>query len=276
MPGSFLGLILLYGFLAKIIGLGLVPFLTPLISVIAVLFFYGIIKKIFDDRIAFVSAILFFLHPAFFYFSSRGLFNNALILDLLIIGLYFLINTNTHEVDMKTKVHETGTRKHTKEIVAYILAGLFVGLGLIVRPVEALWVAPVLIALAVSYRRRINWFGAALFVLVLAATLIPVLYYDQSLYGSPWATGYATIVSPPTTLPQVYKENLANVEIAGKDFTIPILLPFGFHPRTMINNFYHYGVEMFWWYFVLALVGYFFLLRSYKKIYREQKLFYSF
>lgn len=92
VPGSFLGLILIYGCIAKIVGLWLVPYLTSLISVIAVLFFYGIVKKIFSDKIAFISALLFFLHPAIFYYASRGLFNNLLFLDLFIIGFYYLLN----------------------------------------------------------------------------------------------------------------------------------------------------------------------------------------
>jgi hypothetical protein len=248
VPGSFLGLILIYGCIAKIVGLWLVPYLTPLISVIAVLFFYGIIKKVFSAKIAFISALLFFLHPAIFYYASRGLFNNLLFLDLFIIGFYYLLNLKA-----------VGWRA--------ILAGLLIGLALVTRPVEVLWVGPILLVLFLLYHKNINWRGLILFILTLILTLLPILYYNQVLYGSPWATGY-TVQSSVGAV-----ESLVNPEIAQRKLTIPIILPFGFGPRTILKNFYHYGIELFWWLTISAVIGFLMILKNYKKILKEQKLF---
>lgn len=129
------------------------------------------------------------------------------------------------------------------------------------------WVGPILLILFLFYRKNINWRVLILFILTLILTLLPFFYYNQVLYGSPWATGYTVQSSVDKA------ESLVNTEIAKKDFTIPILLPFGFHPRTMIKNFYHYGMEMFWWLTIPAIIGFLMISKDYKKISKEQKLF---
>ena len=90
-PGSFLGLIFIYGSLAKIFSLGIVPYLTPFFSALGVFFFYLLLEKIFQSRpIAVISASLLAFSPAWFYYSCRGMYHNVFFASLLIIGLYFL------------------------------------------------------------------------------------------------------------------------------------------------------------------------------------------
>src|SRR4030042_5554451 len=58
VPGSFLGIILIYGFFAKIFGSNAIIFLTPFFACLGALFFYGIIKRIFSWQAAFISSSL--------------------------------------------------------------------------------------------------------------------------------------------------------------------------------------------------------------------------
>src|SRR3989338_9977333 len=74
VPGSFIGLPLFYGLLSKIIPW--VNLLTPLFAVLGVLAFWGILRRIFSARIATISALLLLIHPAWWYFASRGMFPN--------------------------------------------------------------------------------------------------------------------------------------------------------------------------------------------------------
>ncbi|MCK5459773.1 glycosyltransferase family 39 protein, partial [Candidatus Parcubacteria bacterium] len=88
-PTSFLGIILLYGFIAKIFGVWIIPFLTPFLAIIGVLFFYKLIKKIFDKNIAFFSSLFLLFCPAFWYYSEKSMYHNIGFVVFLIIGIYF-------------------------------------------------------------------------------------------------------------------------------------------------------------------------------------------
>ena len=96
-PVGFLGFALIYGTLAKIFSVGAIPFFTPVLSVLAALFFYSAIKRIFNKKIALVSSVLLLVHPAYWYYSSRALMPNVLFLDLLIIGLSLLVIASPKE-----------------------------------------------------------------------------------------------------------------------------------------------------------------------------------
>jgi len=232
VPGGFLGIILIYGSIAKIFNLGIVLYLTPLFSVITVLFFYSLIKRIFDNKIAFISSILFFLHPTIFYYSSRGLFNNVLFLDLLIIGFYFLLEA----------VLRWNKRRLTP-IIKIILAGLFIGLALIVRTSEVTWVGAILLFLLFIYYREIKWQQIFIFVATIILIFIPVFYYNQILYNHPFYSGYQELKSNLT----VPKSILTNFK--------KFILPFGFSFSRIWNNIYHYLIQIFWWLFIPLVLG---------------------
>ena len=90
VPGSFLGMLLIYGLIGKIVQIGLIKFLTPLLAVLAGLFFYKILLKIFDPKIAFISTLLFYINPAWWYYANLSMLPNISFLTFFIIGIYFL------------------------------------------------------------------------------------------------------------------------------------------------------------------------------------------
>src|SRR3989339_468079 len=90
-PVSFLGIILIFGGVAKIIGCNTIPFLTPFFGALGIIFFYLLIKKIFGARNALISAFLMATFPPFVYYAARSMFHNVLFVSLLIISLYFMV-----------------------------------------------------------------------------------------------------------------------------------------------------------------------------------------
>ena len=87
-PVSFLGIILIYGALAKIFGSGIIIYLTTLSAAVGALFFYGIIKRVFNENIALLSALMLFVLAPYWYYASRGLFHNVLFVDLVLAGAW--------------------------------------------------------------------------------------------------------------------------------------------------------------------------------------------
>ncbi|MBU0597471.1 glycosyltransferase family 39 protein, partial [Patescibacteria group bacterium] len=180
VPGSFLGIILLYGLIAKIFGLKIVLYLTPLFSVISVIFFYLLIKEVFNKKVAFVSSVFLFFLPPFWYYSARGMFHNALFISLLIIGCYFIV---------KSIKNSNAT---VKAISNYFLAGLFVGLALITRTSETIWIFVVTILLFSFFRKNIKWYFPVIFFVVIMLVFSPILFLNNQLYGSPFSFSYSS------------------------------------------------------------------------------------
>lgn len=225
VPGSFLGIMLIYGFISKIFGSGIIIFLTPLFAALSSLFFYGIMKKIFSRKIAFVSAILMLSHPVFFYYSTRSMFHNVLFIALLIMGIYFLIvsfseeevitkSENSHICQAagvsKIKQKNAGilpppsargqndAKKRTIKnlFTAYspvLLAGFFIGLALIVRTSETPWVIIMLLLLWIFYFKKVCLFKIFIIFSMIFAVSLSILYFNQILYGNPLISGYANL-----------------------------------------------------------------------------------
>jgi len=233
-PGTFQGIILIYGSLAKIFSKFIIPFLTPLFAVIGALFFYGIIKLIFNKKIALISFILMLTFPAYIYYSSRVMFHNILFFSLLLGGLYFLL-----------KLFYVKKNKY----IYSVLAGLFFGLSLITRTSEIVWVfLLVLIFLLFNFKNLKSYYKYLIIIFIIfILCFAPVLINNKNLYGSYFATGYSLVVSENF-------EEISHTEQIG--LVQSILLPFGFHPRVIITySFYRYFVKLFWLYIILFLIG---------------------
>lgn len=183
-PVSFLGIILIYGLIAAGLGAGVIPFLTPFFASLGILIFYGLIKRLFGPRVGLWSSFLLAFFPVYIYYTVRSLFHNVLFIVLLLLGVYLL----SLALGKKTELVEK--RRSQAEYWAAFFAGFFIGLALITRTSEILWVAPVFFIAWLFYARR---FGVAKTVLVacgLVAGFLPAAYYNQILYGSFFYGGY--------------------------------------------------------------------------------------
>ncbi len=243
VPGSFSGLILLFGTLRLFTRLPFFLF-TPLFTAVAGILFGLSIEKLFDRKTGFWSAILFFLHPAILYYAARGLFHNVLCVDLLIIAAACFL--------------------FRKRPIADALGGFAFGWAMLTRTSEAVWAMPAFLAflplLGKDRWKRLRWAVAGA-----AFPLFLLLQMNASLYGSPFRTAYvaapsAAVVSQASPAPSATAPATA--------------LPFGFHPRLIARNAWAYGLKLFWWQSLLALGGFLLWLRAFRKATRAQKTYF--
>lgn len=248
VPGSFLGLILIYGLLGKAFGLCVVSFLTPFLAILAVLFFYYLIKKIFSADVAFFSGLFFLIHPAFWYWTSRSLANNVLFVSLVVGGLAIL------------------TVRKKKNELTFALGGLFFGLAAIVRTSEIVWLGFMFLALALIYRKYLSWRRIFVFIFFFVLVMLPIFYYNQILYQSPFASGYSRLQEnlPP---PRFF---ISKAQI--KHF----FFPFEVVSDNFFKNFFNYFVSFFLIYFIFFILGTLLFIWRLKKEKRRQKVYFIF
>lgn len=243
VPGNFAGFLLIMAVLAKLFSVGAIPFLIPIFSVLAVVCFYSILKKIFSENIAFWSSVLLLLTPAFWYYNSRSLFNNVLFIDFLIIGVWFLFRF-----------------LQSKKIRSLAISGILLGLALSMRASDLIWVAFLVGSIFIYNRKNLVWKHWLIMAISVILAFLPVLIIQNNLYGSPLVTGYN---------PEI------GATLSGGNFYLNIakqlLLPFGFHVFNIISNLYYFFVKIFWWQFALSLIGVAALMKSWRNQQTDNK-----
>lgn len=254
-PGNFLGMDLIYGSLAKIFSIWIIPFLTPIFSVMGILFFYLIVRDWSKNKnLALMSAILLLIFPGWWYFSSRTMFSNVLFLSLVMGGIYFLLKFLNSE---KTE------NKITNSFWYSILIGLFFGLALSVRTSEIVWLfLLVLILLIFNFKKlKDRWQYLILSLGIFVACFIPVMYQNKILYNNYLSTGYNL---------NTMTENLESGEVSQISYLKAVFLPFGFHPRVMVSVFKNYFVKLFWLWIVLFVMSVIWFFKKKKKLDKNQ------
>lgn len=226
VPGTFLGFIFIMRAVAGIFGSGFIPFIVPFFSIFAIVCFYLLVKEIFCQRVAFYSALLLILMPAFWYYNSRSLFNNVLFVDFLIIGFYFLIRFF-----------------RGRDLIGLAVSALIIGLAAAIRTNDLIWLVPLVLMVFWFNRQRASlnylWLFGFIFVLALA----PVLLYQYQLYGGWLKSGYLPAAGP------------AGEENIFSRLMTMAFLPFGFNLKNIFLTFFHYYVKMFWWNFILLVAA---------------------
>lgn len=225
VPGSFLGLILFYGTLAKFFSVKAIIYFTPILAIFGILAFYGIIKRIFSEKIALISAILMFFHPAWWYYSATSMLPNVAFVSLLILGIYFLLK--------KSKI----------TLFNSLISGLATGLAISIRPSEIIWVVAIYLLLFVYLRPKLKISYLALFLAIVFLIILPTLSQQQILYGSFVTSGYSQLAESQGT-------SCSTCQLVKS-----LILPFGIHPFAAALNFWTHFVSRFWWLSFLTLLG---------------------
>ena len=229
VPGSFLGLILFYGLLAKIFGLNLIIYPTPFLALFGVLAFFGVIKRIFDQKVALLAAILMLFHPAWWYYSAAPTLPNVSFISFLLISLYFLIKDKDAD---------------RLKFGPVFFSAFFAGLAFSFRPSEFLWLGALYLAIFFWFREKIKIRQVILFLTVVVLAVLPSVVWQQVLYGDFLASGYSQL-----------QEGASASNCSVCQLTNSLLLPFGFHPNLIIHNFWNHYVSRTWWFSLLALLG---------------------
>jgi len=272
-PVSFLGIILVYGSIAKVFSYRVIPFLTPLFASFGLIFFYLLVRKLFNKENALISTFLLASFPPYAYYTIRSMFHNVLFMVFLIIGLFFGFM-------MLERVE--GSRKKTilKGLFFAMLAGLFFGLTIITRTSELMWILPMLLIIWAFNIKKIGIWRLAVFLGFVFIALWPVFHYNTVLYGAPLSGGYSEMNSSiqnlkdsgaqmlQTTVSGNFK-NLSGIMTKVKE----TLFYFGIHPRQSLHMFVYYFVEMFGWLFWLGSAGVVLFMIKFKKSKKRQWVF---
>ncbi len=262
-PMSFLGIIIYYGFFAALTSYKLIPYFTPALAGLALVYFYLLVKKIFSRPVALVAVFLLASFPPFVYYSARSMFHNVGFVVWLIIGFYYL-----------SRWSRTGLAGYFTSA----LAGLFFGLALSFRTSEVMWLGPVLALLAALNWRRLSLPQVSLFLAALVLPLMPVFYWNQVLYGAFWRGGYPQMnqsISQLSTASLSLAQAVARAKIGALRPLLAkiksLIFYFGFKPAKAHLMLKFYGFKMFPWLFYPAGLGLVFLLAGKKKPTAGQK-----
>ncbi len=276
-PVSFLGIILIYGKIVALTSYKVLPYLTPLFGALGIMFFYLFIRKIFGKTSALVSTVLLAGFPVWIYYSVRSMFHNVLFVSLLIMGLYFLVLMG--EKTMKAKF--LSRKANWPGMVLAALAGLFIGGATITRASELLWVGPLLMFLWVFNVRKVGVVKLFVFMSFIFLSILPALYWNQVLYSSPLAGGYAEMNSSMHSIKEAGSD-LVKATVFVEPSYVKYLIGrikenifyFGFHPRRSLEMFYHYFISMFSWFFFPACLGLMLYLQRIRKWKKSVWLFF--
>lgn len=241
-PVSFLGIILIYGSIGLIFGSAVIPFLTPFFAAWGIIFFYLLIKKIFNKQVALVSAFLLAFFPVYIYYTVRSMFHNVLFIVFLLISFNLLIFAAGR---LKQKIIESKLKfwpvflslKFDKgrffSLVASFLGGLFLGLAAITRTSEVLWLAPALFFVWLFYFKRIGLTKLMLAIAGFFLALIPNIYFNQLLYSAPIYGGYNEM-----------NRSIDDISKAGSNLTASLLKNSGHYKEylsSIYNNIFYFG-----------------------------------
>lgn len=234
VPGSFLGMPVLVGYATSWFGRFGAVLLVPLLAAIAPAMLFVCLRPLFKGRISWVSALLLWLNPAWMYFASRAYLPNMTFTASLVIA-----------AGLWTLGRSVGGRKGLALAAG---TGLFGGLALAVRPVEAIWVVPLAALLAAWARPSWREAGA-----VCAATVVPLAlvgYWQAQTYGAWYMTGYDALSAA--------SEVSADASGAGRHIAESLwgaIFPFGFHPWAALERFVQYQWKLWWWMLPLLFFG---------------------
>ncbi|MBI2475233.1 hypothetical protein HYV69_02280 [Candidatus Uhrbacteria bacterium] len=243
MPGSFLGLPMLYGAMSFIFGDWILLLLTPLIAIFSALAIRRIFSVFFSQKVSDISALIFLTHPAVWYYSARGLMHNVLFVCLLILSAYFFYCRPIYK-HLKRCENRLGRLRFFQKTIDIFASGILIGFSLFVRASEVYWVAIVIALLGLFHIKKNGSKEIFLLFIGVVIGLFPFFYFNFATYGNPFITGY--------TVPVLSNGLIAQEQIAQSP---SFLFPFGVSMRSVIQNVSDYGMILFWWLSVLALIG---------------------
>jgi len=251
VPASFYGMMWVVGFAYRFVGPLAFSLVTPVATGFAALAVFFLLRRPLGARTAVVAEALFLMHPAVWYFSSRGLFPNALFLDCVILGVAAL--------HLRPWERFARGRGRLGASIDDALGVLLLSLAFAVRPIEFLWLGPLLVAWAIARRAHFTVTRVLAGALVVGLMLVAILVTNASLYGAPGSFGYTAFSpNPGVSVPALsLGSRLPEILSAPR----PYVLPFGFHPRLAATNLGWYAVGFAWWYAAAAIAGVFFFPR---------------
>jgi hypothetical protein len=279
-PVSFLGIILIYGTLAKWTSISCIPYMTPFFAALAIFFYFLLIKKIFTSRIAFLSTLLLLSFPVWYFYTVHSMFHNVLFVSLLIIGLYFVVAGATGRCPKNKFFAWQFWRMNWLNFILTALGGLFIGGALITRTSEIIWLLPVLFVIWIFNLRKLGFLKLIIFIGFMAIPFVPVMCWNQILYGGIINGGYTQMNQSITTVAAA-STTLTKTVVQGKFSIIPPSLKtiketvfiFGLNYGQAWENFKSYFLRMFPLFFYPAVLG---LILFFSRVWKWKKRYWAY
>ncbi len=225
------------GIVAKLTGDWFMPILTPILAILGVLSLVGLLRPFFGRRIAMTSGALTLIHPAFLTYTLRGYFADGIFLSLAMIAVGLFVRILTlpkqsipHDGNVEMQVPwylELGKKRH----LLSALFGLAMGLAMVIRPSETVWLALVLIVLFVVLSARLRPFSFLFAASGALIILTPAIYLHWLYHGAGTQEAVTGLLS--------------NLFIA----------PFGTPPSFLRAVFEYFFIRMSWWMTLPAVLG---------------------
>ncbi len=231
LPTSFLGFPFVSGALRYVLGEFIQYFFTPIAAAFGIAALWWMVRRLSgDELLADCSAFFALIHPAFWYYGTRVMMPNVACVSLLAIGVAVFISACSRR----------------SSAIGFI-AGLIFAIGLTMRLVEAPIAMIVIAIVLIAYRKSFPWKIVCAAAIGGSIVFGTYLLANSALYGSALTTGY--------TLPDARSAADAAASISPLTTIGHLLLPFGFHLRTILANAFRYG----WWLYpvssTLAVIG---------------------
>lgn len=260
VPSGFLGILILYGWLGKIFTKLAVIYFTPLIASIGVFIFYFFVKELINKRAAIISALLLATLAPYIFFANQTMLATVPFLVAVISGFYCLLKSSAY--------------KDKKINILIALAGFLLGLAIIIRYQESIWIVASLLIILLSQLKQITIKKTLFFILGFIIPIVIMLLYNWQTYGELLTVGYLRMNNPTDSiasrLPAEISVDRENTFLAYFEL---LFLPFGFSPRNIYHNFIQYVWMPYAPYLAFFLVGVVVWLTSIIKKSYQQKVY---
>ena len=253
-PGGFLGLPVLYGAIARAIGVWVIPIITPLLSALALLCFFDVCRRVFSGRIAWWATVIVMVHPAWIVYTIRGLFPNVALCAFVIMGAWMFVCASS----MRSR--------GWWHACLWIAGGAAMGTALALRPTAAGWVGASMLFWALAV--HVPWKRAVYALCGAAFPLALLLFFQARVYGSLFATGYASSASD-TLVPQAFTHTSSLL----LSFLSALFAPFGMHIAALVTHGYLYLLFFFRWMSLPLARGVFEWMRERQETARIRRLY---
>jgi len=286
-PVSFLGIIIIYGKIASLTTYKVLPYLTPFFAAIGLIFYFLLIKEVFGRRNALFSTLVAACLPPLVYYSARSMFHNVLFVVLLIISLYLAVlsvKKKKDGSDIKKINPAVGAKSLTAvfsrfkasaaSLLPDLMAGLsgaFLGLTIITRSSELIWLIPVWLTIWLFNLKKFGLTRLIIFLACLWFALLPAMYWNKILYQSYWRGGYNEMNQSIQNIfgagSEMLKIGSVNAAMIKNDLAQikNNFFHFGWQPVKSLKTLYFYFAKMFYWIFWPAFFGFLMFLTRIKK-----------
>lgn len=237
VPGSFLGLIIIYGLLVSLLGEWFLYIIGGIIAGLGAWAYYLLIRDFWGVKNAFYSFFVLLALPAWWYYASLAFFPNVLLMTLILWSLVAALQFSKN-----------------RKLLWLLLSATLTAFALITRLAVFPWLAIIWVILAIMAVRKkgISFVSLFIWLAVIAVFLFGLSVIQHDLYGSNFATGYV-LTEEIDTKAETLSGSLSNFS------------PVGWHPRLALKNFWNFYIRLFWFLSFPALLGLFVFLINIKK-----------